>query len=114
MEVKNSLENLVTAIKSSKEYQEYWEAKEEVEKDSEKMRNLNKYRTKIYDIQNGGGGDDLYYRIDRIEHESEQFRSDSLIDKFLAAELALCRMVQEINWTLIEELNFDIEFVRED
>lgn len=114
MELKNILENLVTAIKNSKEYQEYWEVKEEVEKDPEKMKNLNKYRTKIYDIQNGSGGDALYYSIDRIEHESEQFRADSVIDKFLAAELALCRMVQEINWTLIEELNFDIEFVRED
>ncbi len=113
MEVENSLKNLVTAIKNSKEYQAYWEAKEEVEKDPEKMRDLNRYRTKIYDIQNGGG-EDLYYRIDRIEQESEQFRADKAIDRFLAAELALCRMVQKINWTLIEELNFDIEFVRED
>ncbi|MFR2620638.1 MAG: hypothetical protein ACLTBD_08730 [Clostridia bacterium] len=45
----------------------------------------------------------------RSRGESERFRQDALIDEFLTAELALCRMVQRINWTLIEELHFDME-----
>ena len=66
-------------------------------------------RTRMYKIQNNHGETDLYHHIDEIERESERFRQDALIDEFLTAELALCRMVQRINWTLIEELHFDME-----
>ncbi|MCI8327381.1 MAG: YlbF family regulator [Lachnospiraceae bacterium] len=113
MEVKENLNKLIAAIKNSKEYQEYCTVKGEVEKDPEKKRRLNRYRTKIYDIQNESSPGDLYRRMDEIEAETEKFREDPVIDRFLESELALCRVVQEINWTLIEELNFDIEFVRD-
>lgn len=111
--IEEKLTNLIAAIKSSSEYRDYLEAKKEVEKDPEKKRNLDKYRTKIYEIQNSYGGADLYHSIDRIEQESEKFRADPIVDRFLAAELALCRIVQKINWTLIEALDFDMEFVED-
>lgn len=111
--IKENLTNLVAAIKNSEEYRDYLEARAEVEKDSKKKRNLDKYRTKLYELQNSSSGTELYQSIDRIEQESEQFRADPVVDRFLAAELALCRIVQEINWTLIEALDFDMEFIKD-
>lgn len=112
--VEKNLGYLIASIKDSREYQEYHVAKAEVEKDPEKKRNLDKYRTRIYEIQNSYDRADLYHSIDRIEQESEKFRKDPVVDKFLSTELALCRMVQKINWTLISELDFDMEFISED
>lgn len=112
--VREKLEDLIASVKSSKTYREYREAKEKVERDPLKKRQLDKYRTKIYEIQNSYGGSDLYNSVDRIEQESEEFRSDPEVDQFLTAELALCRMIQYVNLTLIDELDFDMEFVKEE
>lgn len=112
--VDESLNNLIEAIRNSKEYRDYHIMKAKVEEYPEKKRSLDRYRTKMYEIQNHYGETDLYHHIDEIERESEKFRQDALIDEFLTAELALCRMVQRINWTLIEELHFDIELIKEE
>ena len=98
--VDESLNHLIEAVRHSKEFQDYQIVKAKVEKYPEKKRSLDKYRTRMYKIQNNHG---------ETERESERFRQDALIDEFLTAELALCRMVQRINWTLIEELHFDME-----
>lgn len=107
--VDESLNHLIEAVRNSKEFQDYQIVKAKVEKYPEKKRSLDKYRTRMYKIQNNHGETDLYHHIDEIERKSERFRQDALIDEFLTAELALCRMVQRINWTLIEELHFDME-----
>ena len=107
--VDESLNHLIEAVRNSKEFQDYQIVKAKVEEYPEKKRSLDKYRTRMYKIQNNHGETDLYHHIDEIERESERFRQDALIDEFLTAELALCRMVQRINWTLIVELHFDME-----
>lgn len=112
--VRENLKRLVATIKDSQEYRDYREAKEKVERDPVKKKNLDKYRTKVYEIQNSYGERDLYHSIDRIERESEKFRSDPEVDQFLSGELALCRMIQQVNLTLIDELDFDMEFVKEE
>ena len=56
--------------------------KAKVEKYPEKKRSLDKYRTRMYKIQNNHGETDLYHHIDEIERESERFRQDALIDEF--------------------------------
>ena len=91
--VDESLNHLIEAVRNSKEFQDYQIVKAKVEEYPEKKRSLDKYRTRMYKIQNNHGETDLYHHI----------------DEFLTAELALCRMVQRINWTLIEELHFDME-----
>ena len=64
------LENLITAIKESKEYQEYL----------------------------------------RLENEFAPLRAEPYVNEYLAAELAICRMIQRINFRLMEEIEFDLGF----
>ena len=86
--VDESLNHLIEAVRNSKEFQDYQIVKAKVEKYPEKKRSLDKYRTRMYKIQNNHGETDLYHHIDEIERESERFRQDALIDEFLTAELA--------------------------
>ena len=53
---------------------------------------------------------DLYDATDKMEQEYREFRKNPLVAEYLAAENAICRVVQKINWTLIEELDFEVGF----
>ena len=44
---------------------------------------------------------------DAFERENEEFRANPLVDRFLGAELALCRMLQEVSLQVIEEMDFE-------
>ena len=45
--------------------------------------------------------------MDAFEQEFERFREDPVVDEFLRAELAFCRMMQEINLYITEAVNFE-------
>ena len=53
---------------------------------------------------------DLYDATDKMEQEYREFRKNPLVAEYLAAENAFCRVVQKVNWTLIEELDFEVGF----
>ena len=52
----------------------------------------------------------LYDATDKMEQEYREFRKNPLVAEYLAAENAFCRVVQKVNWTLIEELDFEVGF----
>lgn len=107
--VDESLNHLIEAVRNSKEFQDYQIVKAKVEKYPEKKRSLDKYRTRMYKIQNNHVRPIYIIILMKSRGNRNDSRQDALIDEFLTAELALCRMVQRINWTLIEELHFDME-----
>ena len=53
---------------------------------------------------------DLYTEMDRLENEFASLRAEPYVNEYLAAELSLCRMVQRINFRLMEEIEFDLGF----
>ena len=53
--VDESLNHLIEAVRNSKEFQDYQIVKAKVEKYPEKKRSLDKYRTRMYKIQNNHG-----------------------------------------------------------
>ena len=67
-------------------------------------------RHKNYLLQNSDGNVDLYDATDKMEQEYREFRKNPLVAEYLAAENAFCRVVQKVNWTLIEELDFEVGF----
>ena len=46
-------------------------------------------------------------KLDAFEKEYEEFRANPLVDDFLRAELAFCRMIQEVNVWITAELGFE-------
>lgn len=60
-----------------------------------------------YEIQNTCQDHELFEKMDAFEKEYEKFRDNPIVDDFLRAELALCRLLQEVSVYLTEEIGFE-------
>ena len=81
--------------------------REIMRKQPELYAQVNEYRLKNFDIQNESEGSELFDRMEAFEREYREFRENPMVDDFLRAELALCRMVQEMNVLLTAEIDFE-------
>lgn len=106
-EIDEAIEILIDAIKSSEEYIQYQKMQEKVDSLPELSERINAYRQQLYRMQNSQGTVDIYEETDRLTRENEEFRKNEIVFGYLEAECTLCRVVQKVNWTLIEELDFD-------
>ncbi|MBE5879685.1 MAG: YlbF family regulator [Lachnospiraceae bacterium] len=95
------------ALHETKVYQEYLDAKEALKQDKERWETLQQYRKKRYEIQQLAGGDELYERMESFVLEEQQYRMNPQVAAFLDAELALCRMMQEIFFSMVDSLDFE-------
>ena len=109
--MEDSLENAtvsyVKAIKDTAVYKKYCEQLERLKKSPEKYQMVNEFRRRNFEIQNTAQKDELFDKMNAFEEEFEKFREDSVVDEFLRAELAFCRMMQEINLYITEAVNFE-------
>lgn len=103
-----SISNLIAALKDSPEYRKYQEMWEKIKQEPEKEQQVNEFRKRTYLLQNSRDPQvDLFTEIDRLQQESAPLRAQPDVTEYLAAELALCRMVQHINYRLMQEIDFD-------
>lgn len=107
MKVQAALELLVDAIQSSDIYAEYRRQSELVDQSGELRAKINEYRAKTFALQNSEQTEDLLDRMEAHEREYEKFRETPLVDEYLNAELAFCRMIQEIEVRLAEAVDFE-------
>ena len=98
------------AIKNSEEFNRYQKAKEQLHCFPELEQQVMDYRRKTYELQNSQNTAGLYEAVDQFEKDYKEFRKNPYVSEYLASELALCRIVQQINWTLIEGLDFEVGF----
>ena len=97
-QIEDAMDGLMTAIRNSEEFIRYQAIKEKV------------HGFPKLESQNSQGTVDLYEETDRMENEYREFRKNPMASEYLAAENALCKIVQQINWTLIEGLEFEVGF----
>ncbi len=93
------------AIKSTAEFREYVRQKEMVKNKPGLKAALDEYRRRNFEIQNSNN--ESFEEIEKFEREYAAFREDPLVDAFLAAELAFCRMMQEVTLHITESLDFE-------
>ena len=109
--MEDSLENAtvsyVKAIKDTAVYKKYCEQLERLKKNPEQYQKVNEFRRRNFEIQNTAQKDELFDKMDAFEEEFEKFREDPVVDEFLRAELAFCRMMQEVNLYITEAVNFE-------
>lgn len=94
-------------IKESDVYKDYDYQKEKIKKQPELFQKVCEFRQRNFELQNMEDHGDLYDKIEAFEREYETFRENPLVEEFLAAELAFCRMIQEINMILTTDLDFE-------
>lgn len=107
-ELERAVENLSAAIKKTDVYREYEREKEKVSHIPELKAQIDAYRIRNFEMQSMANDEELFHKIEDFEQEYEKFRENPLVADFLAAELALCRMVQTINMELTAALDFDL------
>ena len=109
-DIQVALEQLVGAMKNSEEYVRFKRAEAKVAEFSGLQQRIDEFRNSWYALQNGGAPD-LFEQIDRVEEAYMDFRENPYVQEFLASELALCRMFQQVNWTIMQNLDFDTDFL---
>lgn len=102
-------ERFINEIKNTSVYQRYIHEKEKLDAYPELKRRIDDYRREIFAFNTREDEDRLFDEVDRLEEEGANFRANPLVSDFLAAELAFCRMMQEVYTRITAEVNFDIE-----
>lgn len=100
-------EKFVDAIRKSNIFIEYNYQKEKLKKYPDLFEKVKAYRQENFAMQSDAQADELFDKLDAFEKEYEKFRENPLVDDFLRAELAFCRMIQEINGHMMAELDFE-------
>lgn len=106
-DVMEAARRLAGIIRETDTYKEYVRCREIMRKQPELYAQVNEYRRKNFDIQNDSESSELFDRMEAFEREYREFRENPMVDDFLRAELALCRMVQEMNVLLTVEIDFE-------
>lgn len=97
----------VRAVKDTDTYKNYYEQLERIKKTPELFDKVNEFRQRNFEIQNTTQVNELFDKMGAFEKEYEKFRENPVVDDFLKAELAFCRLMQEINVFITEELDFE-------
>lgn len=105
--VDEKLSELIAAIKQSDVFAEYEETKEILKEDPELKKQVDEYRAKIFSLQNMEDDGHLGERIEAFAEEKLYLTSQPKVRSFLDAELALCRLLQEVTDEIVESMNFE-------
>lgn len=100
-----AVEAYIRAIKDTEEYRSYSEQKDKVLQYPVLKAQIDEFRSRNYKIQSSGCPD--LETIEAFEREYEVFRENPLVSDFLAAELAFCRMMQELDVKIVASLDFE-------
>lgn len=107
VDVRELASDFAEKIMQTEIYQEYNFQKNKLKKLPELYERINDYRRKNFALQQEKDKDVLYDKMEQFEREYEDFRENPLVDDFLKAELAFCRMMQDINLQMTRELGFE-------
>ncbi len=105
-EIMSCLDELVEAIKASPQVARYQKAVEMVDAYPEKIERLHEFRVKTYELQNKGDTVDMFAEMDRLAEAFSDVYNDDVMDEYVNAEIALCKLIQTIERIVIDCLNF--------
>lgn len=103
--IEKSLQQLIADILSSDTYHAYDVQLNRVKAQPELKEQIDAYRYRNLQLQTDEHT--TFEQIDSFEREYAGFRENPLVADFLAAELAFCRLLQDINRRLTEAMNFE-------
>ena len=105
-------EELVQAILASEEYREYLECFAKIKEQPELYERVGDYRKRNFELQNMDVNDNMFDEVMRFQMENSAIRKNALVNQFLKAELAVCRMLQDITRTISDNVELDIDFLK--
>ena len=106
-EVEQAIENLLSVIKQTKEYEEFRYQLDKINLQPELHRQIDDFRKENFELQNNTPEDQMLQKSEEFEERYQTFRENPLVNDFLTAETAFCRRMQEINLKITEGLQFE-------
>lgn len=103
--IERSLQQLIADILASDIYHAYDVQRNLVNAQPELKAQIDSFRARNLELQTNENT--TFEQIDSFEQEYAQFRENPLVSNFLAAELAFCRLLQDINLRLTEAMHFE-------
>ena len=108
MEMKRALNQFLIELQESSAFRDYKYQKERIKKVPGLKERINDFRKKRFEFQEYSG-DDLFEKIDEFQKEYQTFKEEPIVREYLAAELEICRLVQQINGAIDELVDIDME-----
>ena len=107
VQIEEATKKFAAYIQESDTYKEYYYQRERLKKQPGLYDKVNEFRQKNFEIQNESDSEDLFDKMEAFDREYAKFRENPMVDAFLRAELAFCRMMQDINTLLTAEIDFE-------
>lgn len=111
----NSLDELKKQIRKtiqeSEEYKEYRELYDYISRHPDLKRQIDEFRKENFRIQYSDEVEDAIEAGLELNNRFADLRSEPVVDRFLAAEMCLCRLVQEICMAVADSVDFDMDFL---
>lgn len=95
----------VDAIIHTKEYQTYMIEKDRIKQNSDLKEEVDAYRKKNFEMQSNINI--TFEEMELFEKEHAELTEQPEVSDFLEAEMAFCRMMQEIHIQITEAIEFD-------
>lgn len=103
--MEQALQAYIGTILESSEYKEYALQKERVKQYPELKAQIDEFRARNFEMQTSK--DMVFEKIEAFERKYKDFRENPLVNDFLAAELAFCRMLQRNNIRIMDAIHFE-------
>lgn len=94
-------------IKQNEIFINYKKARKALATNPELLAQVDDYRRKRFEMQSITSGEELYDKVDAFEREFAAWKEQPLVSNYLDAELAVCRLMQGISLSMVNELEFD-------
>jgi cell fate (sporulation/competence/biofilm development) regulator YlbF (YheA/YmcA/DUF963 family) len=111
--IRLALDELVDAMKNSEEYLRFKKAEAKVREFPGMQEKIDSFRKGWYTMQ-AAGAPDLFVQVDHYEAKHSDFRENPHVQEYLASELAVCRLFQQVSWTLLQNFDVDTDFLQKE
>lgn len=112
LQVKNELDVFMQAIRQTDVAKKYEDVRERVMQDAQLALKIDEFRKNNYLMQTHTYPDQIMELSDHFAEENEKFRENPLVQEYLEAELAYCRMLQEITSTILGVIPLELGEIR--
>ena len=102
-----NIKALLSVIRKTAEYREYKKQEEILSRNPELLERVDHFRAENYQLQSKAS-DNLFSVAEQLCRESEELRRYPEVNAFLDAELALCKLMQNICRQLVAGIDVHI------
>lgn len=112
-EVEQLTYKLSKAVMESGEYTKYVKTYRALAQYPALMRETNELRKNNFTLQNSDNFEGMFDRVEAFRRKYDELRKHEVVNDFLQAELCLSRMIQMILNSIVNSVDFDVDFLND-